>query len=114
MDFRKQKLSIVEAKEMDMVQYLSLLGYEPSNIRNNDYWYLSPLRKEKTPSFKVNRKLNRWYDHGLGKGGNIIDFGIQYYSCSVGEFKKKLDDGFSFQKPLKIIPKIEKCTGAST
>ena len=55
MDFRKQKLSIVEAKEMDMVQYLSLLGYEPSNIRNNDYWYLSPLRQEKTPSFKVNR-----------------------------------------------------------
>ena len=114
MDFRKQKLSIAEAKEMDMVQYLSLLGYEPSKIRNNDYWYRSPLREEKTPSFKVNRKLNRWYDHGLGKGGNIIDFGIQYYSCSVGEFKKKLDDGFSFQKPLKIIPKIEKCTGAST
>ncbi|MCL6219093.1 toprim domain-containing protein [Zunongwangia pacifica] len=107
MDFRKQKLSIVEAKEMDMVQYLSLLGYEPSKIRNNDYWYVSPLRQEKTPSFKVNRMLNRWYDHGLGKGGNIIDFGIQYYSCSVGEFLKKLDGGFSFQKPLKNSPKIK-------
>ncbi|UBM59575.1 toprim domain-containing protein [Marinilongibacter aquaticus] len=107
MDFRKQKLSIVEAKEMDMVQYLSLLGYEPSKIRNNDYWYVSPLRQEKIPSFKVNRKLNRWYDHGLGKGGNIIDFGIEYHGCSVGEFLKKLDSGFSFQKPLKNIPKIE-------
>jgi len=107
MDFRKQKRSIAEAKEMDMVQYLSLLSYEPSKIRNNDYWYLSPLRQEKTPSFKVNRKLNRWYDHGLGKGGNIIDFGIQYYGCSVGEFLNKLDGGFSFQKPLKNIPKIE-------
>lgn len=107
MDFRKQKLSIVEAKEMDMVQYLSLLGYEPSKIRNNDYWYVSPLRREKTPSFKVNRKLNRWYDHGLGKGGNIIDFGIEYHGCSVGEFLKKLDGGFSFQKTIKNIPKIE-------
>lgn len=107
MDFRKQKLSIAEAKEMDMVQYLSSLGYEPSKIRGNDYWYLSPLRQEKTPSFKVNRKLNRWYDHGLGKGGNIIDFGIQYYSCSVGEFLKKLDGGFSFQKPIQNIPKIK-------
>ncbi|MDT0641608.1 toprim domain-containing protein [Zunongwangia sp. F363] len=107
MDFRKQKLSIEEAKEMDMVQYLSLLGHEPSKIRNNDYWYRSPLRQEKTPSFKVNRKLNRWYDHGLGKGGNIIDFGIQYFDCSVGEFLKKLDGGFSFQEPLKSIPKRE-------
>ena len=107
MDFRKQKLSIAEAKEMDMVQYLSLLGYEPSKIRNNDYWYRSPLREEKTPSFKVNRKLNRWYDHGLGKGGNIIDFGIDYYGCSVGEFLNKLNGGFSFQEPLKNIPKIK-------
>jgi len=107
MDFRKQKLSIAEAKEMDMVQYLSLLGYEPSKIRNNDYWYRSPLREEKTPSFKVNRKLNRWYDHGLGKGGNMIDFGIAHYGCSVGEFLNKLNGRSSFQAPLKSIPKRE-------
>src|SRR5690606_21432957 len=107
MDFRKQKLSIAEAKEMDMVQYLSSLGHEPSKIKNNDYWYLSPLRQEKRPSFKVNRKLNRWYDHGLGKGGNIIDFGIAYYGCSVGEFLNKLDGGFSFQESLKNIPKTK-------
>lgn len=79
MDFRRQKLSITEAKEMDMSQYLSSLGHEPSKIRNNDYWYRSPLRKENTPSFKINRKLNQWYDHGLGKGGNIIYFGILPY-----------------------------------
>src|SRR5690606_29470442 len=105
MDFRKQKRSIAEAKEMDMVQYLSSLGHEPSKIRGNDYWYRSPLRHEKTPSFKVNRKLNRWYDHGLGKGGNIIDFGIAYYGCSVGEFLKKLNGNFSFQEPSKSFPK---------
>ena len=92
---------------MDMVQYLSSLGHEPSKIRNNDCWYLSPLRQENTPSFKINRKLNRWYDHGLGKGGNIIDFGIQYHGCSVGEFLKNLNGGFSFQEPLKNSPKIE-------
>ena len=107
MDFRKQKLSIAEAKEMDMVKYLSLLGHDPSKIKGNDYWYRSPLRQEKTPSFKINRKLNRWYDHGLGKGGNIIDFGIDYYGCSVGEFLNKLNGGFSFQEPLKNIPKIK-------
>lgn len=99
MDFRNQGLSISEAKEMDMVIYLSALGHEPAKIRNNDYWYLSPLREEKTPSFKVNRKLNRWYDHGLGRGGNLIDFGIEYHRCTFVELLDKLSGNLSFQKP---------------
>ena len=100
MDFRKQRLSISEAKSIDMVDYLSGLGYQPAKIRNADYWYSSPLRVEKTPSFKINRKLNCWYDHGLGKGGNIIDFGIKFHGCSVGEFLQKLNGDFSFHQPV--------------
>ncbi|MFY9152722.1 MAG: toprim domain-containing protein [Prolixibacteraceae bacterium] len=99
MDFRNQRLSISEAKELDMVNYLYVLGYEPTKIRNNDYWYLSPLREEKTPSFKINRKINRWYDHGLGRGGNLIDFGIEYHRCTFGELLGKLSGNLSFQKP---------------
>ncbi len=68
--------SLQEVKQLDMVEYLEKLGYQPRKIRNNDFWYLSPLRDEKTASFKVNRKLNAWYDFGLGQGGNIIDFCI--------------------------------------
>lgn len=100
MGFRKQRLSISEAKAIDMVDYLSGLGYRPAKVRNADYWYLSPLRNEKTPSFKVNRKLNCWYDHGLGKGGNIIDFGIEFHGCSVREFLQKLNGDFSFHQPV--------------
>jgi DNA primase len=100
MEFRKQGLSLSAVKEMDMVVYLSRLGYEPLKIRNDDFWYLSPLREEKTPSFKINRRLNRWYDHGLGKGGNLIDFGIEYHHCSVGKLLDKLNGNFSLQKPL--------------
>ena len=107
MDNNKYLLSIGEIREMDMVDYLSRLGYEPKKIRNNDYWYCSPLRKENTPSFKVNRKLNRWYDHGIGHGGNIIDFGILYHNCAVGDFLQKLRDNFSFQPPV-IRPSKEK------
>ena len=65
MEIRKQKLSIREAKEMDMVGYLSTLGFEPAKIKGNDFWYSSPLRQERTPSFKVNRTLNRWFDYGV-------------------------------------------------
>lgn len=90
--------SIDEVRLMDMVNYLTGLGYEPAKVRNNDYWYLSPLRGEHEPSFKVNRKLNRWYDHGLGKGGNIIDFGIRYHQCSVGDFLRMVGGGFSIRQ----------------
>lgn len=69
-----------------MVGYLSRLGIEPARIAGVNYWYQSPFRDEKTPSFKVNRHLNRWYDFGEGAGGNLIDFGIRYHQCSVGDF----------------------------
>jgi len=100
MNFSKQRLSVEEARETDMVNYLSNLGHEPTKIRGNDYWYLSPLREEKTASFKVNRRLNRWYDHGLGKGGNIIDFAILYNNCTVGEFLHQLSGNLSLQQPF--------------
>lgn len=66
-----EKLSCIEAKKMDLVDYLFSLGHQPVKIRGNDYWYISPLRNEKTASFKINRKLNVWYDHSLQKGGNL-------------------------------------------
>ncbi|MEO7801738.1 MAG: toprim domain-containing protein [Ginsengibacter sp.] len=99
MNFSKQRLSIEEARQTDMVDYLSRLGYQPAKVRGIDYWYLSPLREERTPSFKINRKLNRWYDHGLGKGGNIIDFGILFNGCTIGEFLHQLSGNLSFQEP---------------
>jgi hypothetical protein len=85
-----EKLTCSGAKQIDLVDYLASLGHQPEKVNNQDYWYLSPLRDEKTPSFKVNRKLNVWYDHATGKGGNLIDFGTQYFKCSVAELLQRL------------------------
>ncbi len=98
MGFRKQRLSVNEAKGIDMVLYLSGLGYQPVKIRNSNYWHCSPFKNEKTPLFKINRKLNCWYDHGTGNGGIIIYFGLQFYGCSISEFLQKLHDCFSFHQ----------------
>jgi DNA primase len=86
-----EKFNCKIANQIDLVDYLETLGCEPSKIKNQDYWYLSPLRNENTPSFKVNRKLKVWYDHGLGKGGNVVDFGIEYFRCTVSEFLQLLN-----------------------
>lgn len=90
-----------QANQMDLVDYLYSISFQPQKIRGNDYWYLSPLREQKTPSFKINRSKNVWYDHGLGKGGTLVDFGIQFYRCDVPAFLEKLPD-FSFQQQVNI------------
>lgn len=104
MDFRKKWLSIEEAKKIDITHYLSLLGYNPAKVINVDFWYHSPFREEHEPSFKVNQKLNLWFDHGLGKGGNLIDFGILYHNCTVSEFLQKVNINFSLQQPAFLHP----------
>ena len=53
MNSEKQKVSWEEIRKTDMVDYLSRLGFEPKKIQRKDYWYLSPLRDEKTPSLKL-------------------------------------------------------------
>lgn len=97
-----RRISIAEAKQIDLVDYLALLGHyhDPKKSRNGEYWYLSPLpgRDEKVPSFKVDRRRRLWYDHGIGEGGNLIDFGIRYHRCSVKELLERLQTfSFSFQ-----------------
>ena len=103
-----KKLSCAEAKEIDLIKFLNLLGHLPKKIKGNDYWFLSPFRNEKNPSFKVNRKFNVWYDHGMGKGGNMIDFGILFYKISVTELLEKLEqNNFFFHQHIGNISKNE-------
>ena len=105
-----QKINCNEAKRMDIVTYLESLSIKPEKVNGNDYWYLSPLRDEKTPSFKINRKLNVWYDHGIGKGGKLVDLGILLHHCSVQEFLEKLNTqelSFSFHQPPVPLQKSE-------
>lgn len=85
-----KQITIDQARQIDLVDFLYSAGHQPQKISRNDYWFLSPLRDEKTASFKVNRKLNVWYDFGIGKGGNFIDFGVLFHRCTVSELLQKL------------------------
>ena len=102
-----KKMTCSEARLIDMVDYLADLGFQPQKIRNQDYWFCSPLRRERTASFKVNRTRNIWYDFGEGKGGDLIDFGALYFKCSVNELLEQLTQyrwsrDFSFHPHLNI------------
>ena len=73
---------IKEIKSIPLATFLSQLGHEPIMRKGTRLWYLSPLRQEHTPSFKVETTLNCWYDFGLGRGGNIIDIATELYQST--------------------------------
>ena len=96
-------MNIEKAKQIPIELVLKKMNYTPSKTNGFDVWYLSPLHNEKTASFKVNTKINRWYDHGLQKGGNIIDFIAIKFNYTIPEVLKFLENYsdesiFSFQK----------------
>jgi len=104
---KQPSLSCRQARQIDMADYLAQLGYHPQKIHGADHWYLSPFRQEKTPSFKVNRRLNMWYDHGEGRGGDLIDFGTLYHKCAVRELLDRLSQyrsGNSLSFPPPSFP----------
>ncbi|MBO9203100.1 MULTISPECIES: hypothetical protein [Niastella] len=43
-----EKLNCEQAKRLDLVDYLTFLGHHPQKVSNGDYWFLSPLRDERT------------------------------------------------------------------
>ena len=101
-------LSFSEAKKIPITDYLARLGFEPAKIRGADYWYHSPFREERTPSFKVNTNLNVWYDHGTGEGGSILDLGAKLNQCAPQEFLEKLSQGNHNVSLHRLRPPIQK------
>lgn len=74
-------------KEIDIAEYIS--QFVDLELKNGEWWGLSPFKDEMTPSFSVrnegNSKCGTWYDFSSGKGGNIIEFVRLYNKCSVPE-----------------------------
>lgn len=90
------------AREISIIEFLGKNGFTPAKENHQEAWYLSPLRTETHPSFKVFKPLNRWYDHGLGRGGNVIDLVIEMNNhCTVQQALSILSrdiPSFSFQQ----------------
>lgn len=73
-------MNIEESKRLSIVDYLSGEGIEPVKTSGNSCWYLSPIRNERNPSFRVNRKENYWYDYGIAEGGDLVELVQRMYN----------------------------------
>ncbi len=95
-----------QAKEyVSIVGILNQLGVPVAKENSFEAWYLSPFRKEKTPSFKVDKNRNIYYDFGIGEGGNVIDFVMTYYKVDFKEALQLMEEKlncFSFHQPSSV------------
>ncbi|MGJ8685676.1 MAG: toprim domain-containing protein [Nonlabens sp.] len=92
------------ANKLSIVDILENFNIHPRIHRGNRVSFLSPFRKEQTPSFLVCTKKNVWYDHGENIGGKVIDLITRFYNCSISEGLALLSQkSFSFhQQPFPI------------
>jgi DNA primase len=106
------------AKNYPIVALLQENGFEPKRQSPKGFWYLSPLRTERTASFLVDRH-NTFYDFGAGIGGDVIRLVCELYKIGFVEAVQMLLDKKNFfsvsPKPTtenaprteKVLPKIE-------
>lgn len=98
-------MNIEQANSIALTEILRMLGVQPAKEDGIDLMYLSPLRTEKTPSLHVNTKRNEWFDHGMGEGGNPVDFIIAYLK-NEGEDHTAHDALRWFRSMFMGIPRV--------
>jgi hypothetical protein len=98
---KNKRINCETARGFSITKALEKLGQFPCRESEKEAWFLSPFRSESQASFKVSKTKNRWYDHGIGEGGNVIDLVCRIQNCSVKEaldYLAQQESSFSFQQ----------------
>ncbi|OYX26442.1 MAG: hypothetical protein B7Z06_05630 [Flavobacteriales bacterium 32-35-8] len=96
---KRKKINCETARNFSVEKALEKLGHFPKRTTEQEAWFLSPFRSETQASLKVSRTKNRWYDHGQGIGGNVIDLVCRILKCSIKEALEFLSDSI----PINIM-----------
>ncbi len=89
---------------IDILEYIS--QYADFTEKNGEYWALSPLKNENTPSFSVRKEDNSFYDFSSGIGGNVLTFTRFYFKCGYAEAIQKLKEYAGFNGEIKSHEKL--------
>lgn len=68
---------------ISLQEVLLSLGHLPTKQNEKEAWYLNPFASESQASFKLDKRINAWYLHSEGIGGNNTDFMKKYLNTSV-------------------------------
>jgi len=100
-------MNTLDAKRISIRQFLLASQITPVQENKHSGIYLSPMRPETEPSFKVDYIQNLWFDHGTGEGGTIIDLVMKLGDCTFHEAMNTLNGQsatFSFQRNILSTP----------
>jgi len=75
-------------ESIDILKYIS--QYTEFTERNGEYWALSPLKEERTPSFSVRKEDRTFYDFSSGIGGSVLTFVRYHDHCGYEEAVRRL------------------------
>jgi hypothetical protein len=94
---------------IQITDFLERLAIVPAYKRGDESWYISPIREpEHRPSFKVKSSINRWYDHGTGEGGKLIDLALHLYrTTDLSEAIQMVNDLFLFSQARTMKPFVK-------
>lgn len=77
-------------ESIDLVEYAG--QFTELEQRGREYWGLSPLKEENTPSFSIDPDKQCFYDFSSGKSGGILQFVKCIFDCSTYQAINKLKD----------------------
>lgn len=84
----KQKVAISD--------FLRRMGAEPIRRSGGELHYIAPYREDTNPSLSVNDDKGFWYDHGLGRGGTVVDLAmLVYHIASPRDAARQLQQDMS-------------------
>ena len=94
-------------QQTDIVEYIS--QYCTLTERSDgEWWGLSPLKEENTPSFSVNREDQVFYDFSSGQGGDVLAFIRAYNHCSFPCAVSALEQYLGIPDGAKELPESRK------
>lgn len=68
-------------EQVSLSMLLSRLGHQPARSSGEEQLYKNVLRDAETsPTLAINTRLGIWFDRFTKKSGDIIDFGMAYWS----------------------------------
>ena len=98
-------MNIAQIKQIDLVDYLRAIGFSSTKESAKSAWYHAPYREDRTPSFKVNKDKNLWYDFGTAQSGDIIDLAeLLYKSKDVSRLLKLIENAAPALAPCIRTP----------
>lgn len=102
-------MNIAEIKEKILLSdFLERCGYTPVKASGGELFYNSPYRRDPDPSFTVNDKIGKWYDHGDARGGNVIDIAILIWrNPDVKEVVGRINEMYSEHDISQLVQRKE-------